>query len=321
MPVAGDENYDNSHRAFLQALMARSTMTLNEAKPILAAILSVKDGREVLPEDVTQADLSNYISSINTAISPFDFEIRNSVHQTNHTRVYALVNTTSDPLMQLATTYTADEIAYVKRLLDAMFETNNTLREEAMVVSAIKAVQLAKVSNNNSRRESQSATQGGNAQPLSMREAEDMLQRLVDEGWFEKSRKGNYSLTPRALMELRTWLIESYNDDVDEDEQDNGRRHDKIKFCFACKDLITVGQRCSQRQCPARLHNMCVQNFFRLQRAETCPFCKTNWTENNFVGERALSNQASRGAAGAAPRTSLRTSTPMDIEPNAGGFE
>ncbi|EEP77693.1 predicted protein [Uncinocarpus reesii 1704] len=162
------------------------------------------------------------------------------MHQTDQTRVYALVNVTSDPLMQLATTYTADEIAYVKRLLDAMFETNNTIREEAMVVSSMKAVQLAKATGNNSRRESQSATQAAASQPLTMREAEDMLKRLVEEGWLEKSRKGNYSLTPRALMELKTWLIESYNDDEDGGELDNEQRHDKIKTCFACKELITA---------------------------------------------------------------------------------
>lgn len=37
----GRHSYDDSNRAFLQALMARSTLTLTESKPILAAILSV----------------------------------------------------------------------------------------------------------------------------------------------------------------------------------------------------------------------------------------------------------------------------------------
>ena len=32
--------YDNSHRAFLQAFFARSVLTYEDAKPILAAILS-----------------------------------------------------------------------------------------------------------------------------------------------------------------------------------------------------------------------------------------------------------------------------------------
>lgn len=34
--------YDDSNRAFLQAFMARSTMTFSEAKPLLAAIFSAQ---------------------------------------------------------------------------------------------------------------------------------------------------------------------------------------------------------------------------------------------------------------------------------------
>lgn len=33
--------YNNSNRAFLQAFIARSVLTFDEAKPILAAILTV----------------------------------------------------------------------------------------------------------------------------------------------------------------------------------------------------------------------------------------------------------------------------------------
>ena len=33
--------YDDSNRAFLQAFMARSSMTFEDAQPILAAILTV----------------------------------------------------------------------------------------------------------------------------------------------------------------------------------------------------------------------------------------------------------------------------------------
>ena len=35
-----DDEYDDSNRAFLQALIARSTLTLEEAQRILAAILT-----------------------------------------------------------------------------------------------------------------------------------------------------------------------------------------------------------------------------------------------------------------------------------------
>lgn len=198
----------------------------------------------VSPEDVSEEDLASYIAAANTAISPFDLEIRSSLRQTQTDeqttpeRVYALVNTTSDPLTQLATIYTADEIGFIKRLLDAMFETNNTRLSEAMVVSGMQATQLARVSSADANRRqsgTQQQTQGGAAQSLSMSQAETILQQLVEDGWLEKSRKGFYSLSPRGLMELRGWLVATYNDEHDED-----RRADKIKFCAACRDIITV---------------------------------------------------------------------------------
>ena len=70
-----------------------------------------------------------------------------------------------------------------------------------------------------------------------MGQAEKMLKTLVEEGWFERSKKGFYSLSPRALMELRGWLIETYND-LDDDEDDEDRVL-KVKLCFACKEIIT----------------------------------------------------------------------------------
>ncbi|PGH23025.1 hypothetical protein AJ80_02940 [Polytolypa hystricis UAMH7299] len=301
MSYGGEETYNDSHRAFLQAFMARSTMTLDEAKPVLAAISSVHENREILPADITSSDLTTWISTINSAISPLDLEIRSLTHQTSQARVFALVNTTSDALTQLATTYTADEIAFVKRVLDAMFETNNTARSEAMVVSGMQAVQLAKVSGDNGngrRRESRALARedgtgstGGAAQPLSMREAESVMERLVQEGWLEMSVGRNYMLSPRALMELRTWLVDTYNDEDDE------AGNERIKFCLACKEIITVGQRCPRRQCPARLHDTCAPRFFRTQQSQACPTCRTEWTGENFVGERAFAGSSgNRGA-------------------------
>jgi hypothetical protein len=55
------------------------------------------------------------------------------------------------------------------------------------------------------------------------------------------------------------------------------------------------GQRCPRRQCPGRLHDICTRNFFRMQQAQKCPICKTDWTGDNFVGEKAL-NASNRPA-------------------------
>ncbi|KAL4891436.1 Nse1 non-SMC component of SMC5-6 complex-domain-containing protein [Aspergillus ambiguus] len=275
------DSYNDSNRAFLQAFLARSSMTFDQARPILASIFSVQEGEPVSPEDITEDDLSSYIAAANTAISPFDLEIRSTRRQSPLVeptadapvpeRVYALVNTTSDALTQLATAYSADEIAFVKRVLDAIFDTNNTRRCEAMVVSAIEATQLAR------------APTAASTQSLNMSQAESVLKQLVDDGWLEKSRRGFYALSPRGLMELRGWLVATYNE-----ENDDGARLDKIKFCAACKDIIICGQRCANRDCRGRLHDHCVRNFFRMQQAERCPVCKAAWPGDRFVGERAI---------------------------------
>ncbi|EKV08604.1 DNA repair protein Nse1, putative [Penicillium digitatum] len=289
--------YNDSNRAFLQAFMARSSMTFEDAQPILAAILTVSEGRTVDPDEIGADQFSDFISAANTAVSPFDLEIRSLLPQalesaqqdapdTPPKRVYALVNTTSDPLTQLATTYSPDEIAFLKRLLDYMFTTNNNRLCEGMVATQMQAVQLHKVSSSERQSTGNDSTQTQTAavQSLRMTQAETMIVHLIEEGWLQKSPKGYLSLTPRALMELRGWLVSTYND-----ESFDGRRVERIKSCAACKEIITVGQRCENRDCPGRLHDHCMRNFFRMQQAEKCPVCQKEWPGDKFVGERALS--------------------------------
>ena len=258
-----------------------------------------------MPGDVTQAEFDKYINAANNALSAFDLEIRSTFHQVSRLRVYSLINSTSDAVSQLATSHSPDEISYLKRLLDAMFETNNTPRQEVMAITSMQAVRLSKAPGEVSETQNGTATQGSGGQGLTMVQAEKMLVKLVDERWFEKSRTGYYSLTPRALMELRQWLLETYNDNgEDDDDDDDGPGAMKIKLCVACREIITVvsgscsldsailkprqGQRCPKRNCPCRLHDICAQGFWRTQPSRQCPICKTEWTGNNFVGEKAV---------------------------------
>lgn len=149
------------------------------------------------------------------------------------------MNSTSDPITQLATVHTPDEISYLKRLLDAMFETYNTQRHEVMAITSMQATKLAKAPGDRRTAHdgnTQQETQGSAGQSLTLMQAEKLLKTLVEEGWFEKSRKNFYSLSPRALMELRGWLMETYNEDEDDEEE----RVVRIKACYACKEVITT---------------------------------------------------------------------------------
>lgn len=289
--------YGNTHRAFLQAFLARQATTYEEAKPILAAIqTAATPDRPTQPEDVSQADFENYIHALNDQLSPFDLEIRSTRHQTSKELIYALVNTTSDALTQLATTHSADEIAFVKRVLDVMFDSNNTPGAEIMAVTSMQALKCAKPPNEASRRTLGNTQSQASQSSLTMAQAEKVLANLVSEGWFELSSRGFYTLTPRALMELRDWLIDTYNDQASGSEEEEDP-HDKIKFCQACKEIVTVGQRCPNLVCQARLHSGCVRNMFRAQgNNEECPICKTAWVDVPPVGEKAA--KASKGGRG-----------------------
>jgi len=309
-----DDNapYDNRHRAFLQALISHGILTLATAKPILAAIESAHaPSRPVLANDITDADLSNYLAQVHAAVAPFDMEVRAAYTQTEpRERVHALVNTSSDAPTQLATARRPDEIAYVKRLLDDMFERNNTPDRELCAVSGMQAARLHKADASGGRAsvgggsggtaggvaagEAEAAAAAG-AQSLSLREAEALLASLVAEGWLLFAAD-HYTLSARALMELRGWLLETYNEPADPDEDGPVVR---VKECRACRDIVTVGQRCATRECLCRLHDHCARTYFRAQRdaagGPRCPACRVPWTGKDFVGVRAL-----RGAAGAA---------------------
>lgn len=114
-------------------------------------------------------------------------------------------------------------------------------------------------------------------------QAEKTLNGLVAEGWFERSKEGWYTLSPRALLELQTWLVNEYND-----EDTEGDDWQRIKFCEACKGIVTVGRRCAELDCNVRLHDICQEAFLSSRPNRNCPRCETEWDGGHFVGQRAI---------------------------------
>ncbi|KAJ4425152.1 hypothetical protein N0V82_000207 [Gnomoniopsis sp. IMI 355080] len=287
--------WGDAHRALLQAFLSRGTLTYREAKPIIAAIFTAgsEQGRQVDPNEISEADFRTLMSKMREAVAPLDYDVRSTTHQTTREQIWAVINAHSDPSTQLATSRNPDEIAFIKRLLDAMFETYNTRRQEVMAVTAAQARKVARPSARNDRNEDAIGedapqTQLASDRGLKHSEVEKLLPSLVEEGWFEQSDEGFYSLSARSLLELNTWLLEAYNDpDAGPDDWQ------RIKFCEACKDIVTVGQRCPRHDCNVRLHDICADAFWRTRRAgQVCPKCQTAWTGTNFVGERSVTETA-----------------------------
>jgi hypothetical protein len=264
---------------------------------------STDKNRPTLEGDITAPLITSTIQAINERLALVDYEIRSTKDQTNKNTVYALVNTTSDSLTQLATTFTPDAIAYIRRVLDCMFETNNTRNREIMAVSGIQASQLAKAPNRSRQSQvhgdDESSTQVDSAtKGLTISESEKVLADLVDQDFFYKSRSGYFSLAPRALMELRTYLKETYNEPAGDEEDEPPII--RIRDCEICREIVTVGLRCNNRECNCRFHDSCAQQYFRSQRGNQrkCPKCKEEWLGDLFVGERAANTGQRRTTGG-----------------------
>ncbi|KAG9257351.1 putative DNA repair protein Nse1 [Emericellopsis atlantica] len=310
-------NYKVGNQAFLQALMARGTLTYDEARPILAAIWNADDGsQEHDEEEITEEIFEEYINLARQAVSLFDYEVRRATHQKTKEHLYALINTTSDPQTQLATTFTADELAFIKRLLVAIFESHNSPRMEVMAITQMQAIKLARPRSRPSQAHDEESTQVPTDRGLKHSEVEDVLANMTAGGWLEKSREGFYSLSPRALLELRPWLIEEFNSpDAEPDEWQ------PIKTCAACKEIITYGLRCAEPLCNLRLHDICEDAFWRSRGNNNCPKCARAWTGKNYVGERAVTKTDAherRRTAGGARRSNAAEETTRHAQPNEG---
>ncbi|KAI8936822.1 hypothetical protein NX059_006059 [Plenodomus lindquistii] len=311
-PVSEEDGYNWAHRAFLQAFQTHSVMTVGQMKSIYASILTAENPERPWSQgDVTQPLLNNAVQTINAKLEQFDFEIRNTRDQQEKITIYALVNNTSDSLTQLATKFTANEIAYIRRLLDYMFETNNTSKREVMALTHTEASQLARPSrrnrhsqvNSNNNDDDEAATQAAADPGISIQEADMVLSTLVQQSFFQKSRKGYFSLAPRALMELRAYLKETYNEAADEAE--DGVERIRIHDCEGCKEIVTFGVRCNRKECGVRWHDACANSFYRGKGRDgrKCPSCGTECSGDVYVGERADMVRRRNSTGGGARRS------------------
>ncbi|EGZ73887.1 hypothetical protein NEUTE2DRAFT_87558 [Neurospora tetrasperma FGSC 2509] len=311
--------YNDANRAFIQAFMARGTLTFPEGQKLVAAILSATEDETVDPQSITQDTFASFVRTAREAVEPLDYDIRSSRDQLrNGERIWAFINAHSDPATQMATTRSPEEVAYIKRLMDLLFDEFNTVRMEVMAVDEGQALKASRPSK---RRESQHVNgEDEEGQPstaasdrgLKHSEVLSLLSSLVAEGWLEKSRAGFYSLSPRALIEMWSWLVATYNDD-----SASARDWQRIKFCELCKEIVTYGQRCSERDCTIRLHDICEDRYWRTRRGEKkCPKCETEWAGNHFVGERAITSRQAyqRGRGGRANGNGNGSARRSDLE-------
>ncbi|GAB5588427.1 hypothetical protein Unana1_03327 [Umbelopsis nana] len=240
-----NSEYNSSHRLFMQSMLSHRILDESRAEEIYNKVCDITD--------VECGDFSDFVAVINKEISDVDLALRRSVDEYNSSAIIALVNTKGDEIAQLATTYTANEIAFFKRVLELII----TADDEAFALSSMVAIR-----------------EGPRLKPpISQRDSEELLIRLAADKWLMKRRDGHYVLHMRSIIELQNYLKDTFEEEV----------HD----CLMCMEIVTVGERCSQGRCSVRLHLHCAAGYFPDAGSGSeikCPTCSTTWSRDNTFG-------------------------------------
>ncbi|KAK0459645.1 Nse1 non-SMC component of SMC5-6 complex-domain-containing protein [Desarmillaria tabescens] len=250
---------DDVQRVFLQAVLSRGVLSENLAKILWArSVQVVKAVDENVNIQYTGSDASwdDFVAKVNKSLDALDLGFRLVQDEWTGKRMYVLANLKDDEVAQLATDYTAGEIAFFKAVVEQIMLAPH----EAYSVSSLAA--LREVSQ---------------VKPtMSKSQAEDVLTSFVANGWLLKSKRGRYSLSVRTQLELQPYLKNTYPDDILE--------------CTICQEMVTKGFACHTPNCKVRVHKHC---FIQTRKhRSSCPACNIDWPRNAdkpllFVGEGA----------------------------------
>ncbi|KAJ7632558.1 hypothetical protein FB45DRAFT_1146824 [Roridomyces roridus] len=222
------------HRLFLQAVLSRGFLSAK-----LAQVLWEKSRDAVQAvggDDVELAPAGDWDTS----------SFRQFQEEMTGREMYAIVNRKDDPIAQMATEYTPGEIAYFKAMVSRANHARSTSNPSPYPPwLRLREVAALKPKSN-----------------MSKTQAEVVLASFVAQGWLLRSKRGRYSLSTRAVLELLPYLKSTYPDEIAE--------------CTICLEMVTKGVACTTAQCQACTHYHCFKKYMRTRRRE-CPSCNNEW--------------------------------------------
>ncbi|KAI0273699.1 Nse1 non-SMC component of SMC5-6 complex-domain-containing protein [Gloeopeniophorella convolvens] len=230
-------------RLFLQSVISRRVLSADLAKALWKqSVAAVKAADETLRVDANGTDgWDTFIAAVNRSLDPLDLEFSHIHNEVTGKDIYALVNRRDDEIAQIASDYSGLEISYFKALVEQIMLAPN---------SSYSISSLAALREVNSLKSQMTKTQ-----------AENVLNSFVAKGWLLKSKKGRFSLAPRALLELQPYLKSTYPEEILE--------------CIICHEILTRGHACPRANCGVRIHNNCY-DLYRKSSAK-CPACSEDW--------------------------------------------
>ncbi|KAJ6630738.1 Nse1 non-SMC component of SMC5-6 complex-domain-containing protein [Mycena sp. CBHHK59/15] len=233
-------------RLFLQAVLSRGVLSGKLAQTLWEkskdAVMAADDSLDI-PHTEDRDEWNAFVKKVNDSLDPLDLEFRHLQEELTGREMYAIVNRKDDEIAQMATDYTPGEIAFFK----AMVEQIMLAPRESFSISSLAAL-----------REISALKPKSN---MSKSQAEVVLASFVATGWLLKSKRGRYSLSTRALLELLPYLKSTYPDEITE--------------CTICLEIMTKGVACPTPNCKVRMHYHCHTKW--MARHRECTTCNKDW--------------------------------------------
>ncbi|KAF8797954.1 hypothetical protein BYT27DRAFT_7203644 [Phlegmacium glaucopus] len=234
-------------RLFLQAVLSRGLLSSTLAQSLWEKSIDAVNASNNslnIPNPKDKDSWNAFVAKINRSLDKLDLEFRHMHDELSGKEMYAIVNRKGDEIAQMATDYTPAEITFFKAIVEQII----LAPREAFSVSSLAALRELNAAKIN----------------MTKSQAEIILASFVSKGWLLKSKRGRYSLSTRALLELLPYLKSTYPEEILE--------------CTICMEILTRGVGCHTPNCKIRMHHHCLVKFRR--QKNSCPACKAAWPQD-----------------------------------------
>ncbi|KAI9485356.1 MAG: Nse1 non-SMC component of SMC5-6 complex-domain-containing protein [Benjaminiella poitrasii] len=235
------DDYNDSHRLFIQAMLSKRIIPESDAKNLYAKVYEMTEHSAV-------DDYHLFISALNKELAELDYTLRISHEERDGTPYLTLVNVKQDPVTELATTFTPTEISYIRELLEKIITADN----DHFAISARSAIKLGPSVESR----------------LTSKDTQDILDCLVKDQWIAEAENGFYYLDTRAIAELQSYFREQYGEDIKEcticlDFITMGER------CEVDSCPVRLHRYCADRQFSSNNNPCCPQCSTKWNRSNT----------------------------------------------------
>ena len=252
------EKYYDWYRAFLQMMMSRGIMTGQDVYRGVKSICETYHNARDFPSSLNinePSDIAEMIEMIfeetNKALEKIHLQISRTKEEVktdgkDYTGFYVLAPTFENvQLARLQMNYSEPELEWLKLVAEHLVDSEDKLATQNDLAN------LCRNGGNNSTKKK-----------LNVTEADKALVTFHEDGYLLRVKQGKkgfkYGLGPRFLVEMETWMKQTFEDDV--------------WICAKCGKIGMLGTECTKRGCGAKYHLYCVDTG---NRDPKCFKCKT----------------------------------------------